>query len=113
MSRLTSHTIRIRIPHAQHVALVGDFNNWHSNDHPLVRVAPDLWERAVDLPPGQYRYAFFVVEDPRHNEGMLRSRIEGQGAVLWVPENPEQAVSITSYPAVSSTWWRKPEKLSA
>ena len=109
----TAHTIRIRIPRAQHVSLIGDFNDWHTNDHPLVQIAPGLWERAVNLPPGQHRYAFFVVDDLRHTGGTLRTHIEGQGAVLWVPENPEHAVSITSYPAVSATWWRKPERISA
>ena len=57
------HTIRIRLPHARQVSVVGDFNNWHSSAHPLVQVGPDLWERIVDLPPGKHRYAFFVIDD--------------------------------------------------
>ncbi len=99
MTTLIPHTIRIRMPQAQHVSLIGDFNNWHSNSHPLLQVAPGLWERAVSLPAGRHRYAFFVVEDLRKNGGALRTRVEGEGAVLWVPEHPEQAVSVTSYPA--------------
>jgi len=99
MTNLISHSIRVRIPHAQHVALIGDFNDWNSYAHPLVQVAPGLWERAVNLPAGKHRYAFFVVEDVRSNGGAVRTRVEGNGAVLWVPENPEQAVSVTSYPA--------------
>ena len=98
MSNLISHSIRVRIPHAQHVALIGDFNDWNSAAHPLAQVAPGLWERVVSLPAGQHQYAFFVVDDVRHNGGALRTRVEGRGAVLWVPENPEQALSVTSYP---------------
>ena len=113
MSTLIAHTIRIRIPQAQHVALIGDFNNWHSNADPLLQVAPGLWERAVSLPAGKHRYAFFVVEDLRKTNGVLRTRVEGNGAVLWVPENPEQAVSVTSYPVATSGRWEKPARLSA
>ena len=98
MSNQISHSVRVRIPHAQHVALIGDFNNWRSNAHPLVQVAPGLWELVVSLPAGKHRYAFLVVEDVRKNGGAIRTRVEGNGAVLWVPENPEQALSVTSYP---------------
>jgi len=99
MTHLISHSIRVRIPHARQVALIGDFNGWQAGTHPLVQVAPGLWERAVSLPAGKHRYAFFVVEDGRKNGGEIRTRVEGDGAVLWVPEDPEQAVSVTSYPA--------------
>ena len=99
MTNLISHSIRVRMPHARQVALIGDFNDWDAYAHPLVQVAPGLWERAVSLPAGQHRYAFFVVEDVRQNGGAARTRVEGNGAVLWVPENPEQALSVTSYPA--------------
>jgi len=97
------HTIRIRIPNAQHVAVVGDFNNWHTSAHPLVEVGPDLWERLVDLPAGKHRYAFFVIENTgsQGSEGSLRSRVVANGAVIYVPENLEQAVSITAHPALA------------
>ena len=99
MTKLISHTIRIRIPRAQQVSLMGDFNNWHTQSHPLLQVAPGLWECAVSLPAGKHRYAFHVVEDLRKTGGVWRTRVAGEGAVLWVPEDPEEAVSITSYPA--------------
>jgi len=99
MTNLISHSIRVRLPHARQVALIGDFNDWDSRAHPLVQVAPGLWERAVSLPAGKHRYAFLVVEDAPHSGGTVRTRVEGDGAVLWVPENPEQALSVTSYPA--------------
>ena len=94
MNTYTPHTIRIHIPHAHHVSVVGDFNNWHSSAHPLVQVGPDLWERIVDLPAGKHRYAFFVIDDTALTGGNLRSHIVANGAVLWVPEFTNQAVSI-------------------
>jgi len=113
MQSLIAHTIRIRIPNAQHVALIGDFNNWHTTAHPLSQIAPALWERAVTLLPGKHRYAFFVIEDHRKTAGTLRSRIEASGAVLWVPENPDLALSVTSYPAEPVARLQKPALLSA
>jgi 1,4-alpha-glucan branching enzyme len=92
------HTIRIRIPNARQVAIVGDFNNWHSNAHPLVRVGPDLWERIVDFPTGKQRYAFFVIDDVAKAAAGVRSRIVANGSVLWVPENSQQSLSVTAHP---------------
>jgi hypothetical protein len=94
------HTLGLRIAGVRHVSVVGDFNNWHSNAHPLVQVAPNLWERIVDLPPGKHRYAFFVIDEPREGSSALKSRVIANGAVLWVPENPGEALSITAYPSM-------------
>ena len=99
MATFIPHTIRIHLPNALQVSIVGDFNNWHSNAHPLVQVGPDLWERLVDLPPGKHRYAFFVLHDSDDRD--LRSRIIGNGSVLWVPESEEQAISITAHPELA------------
>src|SRR5579884_1342107 len=95
METFIPHTIRIRISGAEHVSVVGDFNNWHTSAHPLVEAAPELWERIVDLPSGKHRYAFFVIEKTGEGRAGVRSRVVANGSVLWVPENPEQAVSIT------------------
>ena len=110
MTTYIPHTIRIRIPNARHVAVVGDFNNWHTSAHPLVEVAPGAWERIIDLPAGKHRYAFFVLEDAGTEHlldvnplfrSTLRSRIIANGSVLWVSDNPDHAVSITAHPALA------------
>ena len=91
MRNFIPHTIRIRIPNARQVAVIGDFNNWHSNADPLVEVAAGLWERIVDLPVGKHRYAFHVIDDAAD---AIRSHIVGYGSVVRVPEDPEQSFSI-------------------
>ncbi len=101
MDTLIPHTIRIRIPGARHVSLIGDFNNWHSSAHPLVQVGEDVWERIVDLRVGKHRYAFFVIDDVAVTGGSLRSRVVANGAVLWVPASLDQAVSIIAHPALA------------
>ena len=47
-------------PHAGHVALVGDFNDWKDGATPLVPVGDGVWSVAVPLTPGRYTYMFLV-----------------------------------------------------
>jgi hypothetical protein len=50
-------------PHAERVALVGDFNAWQPNATPLVRSTPDgAWVGQAAVVRGRHRYAF-VVDD--------------------------------------------------
>ncbi len=91
------HTLRTRIPNANYVAVVGDFNNWHSNAHPMVQIGPESWGRIVDLPVGTHRYAYFVIEDAA--DGSIRSRMVGQGSLLCVGEKAEQSVQVSAYPS--------------
>jgi hypothetical protein len=101
MKTYTPHTIRVHIPGATQVSVVGDFNNWHSNAHPLVQVGPDAWERILDLPSGKHRYAFFVIDDMKDSKGIMRSRVVGSGAVLWVPEDPDHSLTVTAHPSLT------------
>jgi hypothetical protein len=58
-------------PGARRVALVGDFNAWAPDAHPLVDpTGQGAWEVTVPLPPGRHVYGFLVdgerwVADPR------------------------------------------------
>src|SRR5438093_12936932 len=48
-------------PHATHVSLVGDFNDWDATRTPMRRPGSEaLWTAVVTLVPGRYHYAFFV-----------------------------------------------------
>ena len=100
LQQFIPHTIRIRMPGARQVSIIGDFNNWHSNMDAMVEISPGLWERVIDLPVGEHRYAFFVLDTP---SDAIRSRVVGQGSVLRVPEDPDQSFSIarTDYSQVA------------
>jgi 1,4-alpha-glucan branching enzyme len=56
-------------PQAQRVTVVGDFNQWNPNAHPMTRQPDGGWMTKVDLPHGHHRYVFMVDEeftlDPR------------------------------------------------
>ncbi|MBL9174322.1 MAG: isoamylase early set domain-containing protein [Verrucomicrobiales bacterium] len=63
-------------PQAQAVSLVGDFNGWNPQAHPM-RQGPDkAWTITVDFKPGHHRYAFLVdgalTLDPRA-QGITRN----------------------------------------
>ena len=49
-------------PRANHVSLVGDFNDWDAARTPMrrVRETSSLWTTVIPLAPGRYRYAFLV-----------------------------------------------------
>jgi 1,4-alpha-glucan branching enzyme len=63
-------------PQAQSVSLVGDFNNWEPNTHPMKQMPDRAWLLTVELKHGHHRYAFLVdgqlVLDPRA-QGITRN----------------------------------------
>ena len=46
--------------HAQHVSLVGDFNQWNPASHPMTQMPDRSWLLKVELKHGHHRYAFLV-----------------------------------------------------
>jgi 1,4-alpha-glucan branching enzyme len=65
-------------PEAEHVALSGDFNHWHST--PMSRMSDGRWMASLELPHGYHHYIFLVddrrVLDPNAYGIMRNSRIE-------------------------------------
>jgi 1,4-alpha-glucan branching enzyme len=63
-------------PQAHSVSLVGDFNDWNPNAHPMKRMPDGAWMATVELRHGHHRYAFLVdgnlVLDPRA-QGVTRN----------------------------------------
>jgi 1,4-alpha-glucan branching enzyme len=63
-------------PQAQSVSLVGDFNQWDSQAHPMQRQPDGGWLLQVELRHGHHRYAFLVdghlTLDPR-GQGVTRN----------------------------------------
>ena len=55
---------------AQNVALVGSFNNWDPQRHPMTRKGRGPWQKTILLPPGVHEYKFWIDgqwrEDPRN-----------------------------------------------
>lgn len=53
-------TFTIKIPGADHVSLMGDFNEWDEKAHPMRKYENDTWKKTVFLDPGRYEYKFQV-----------------------------------------------------
>ena len=47
-------------PQAKHVSLIGDFNDWHPNVHPMKRLPDGGWHIQVPLCHGHHQYLFLV-----------------------------------------------------
>ena len=58
---VASAVFHVKAPQAQRVSVVGTFNGWDPEAHPLH--GPDkngVWTLRLPLSPGQYRYMFVV-----------------------------------------------------
>jgi len=63
-------------PQAKLVSLVGDFNQWNPDTHPMKQMPDRAWMINVELKHGHHRYAFLVdgviTLDPRA-QGITRN----------------------------------------
>ena len=59
-------------PEAQAVSLIGDFNDWHPNAHPMKRQHDGAWMVQVQMNHGHHHYQFYVDGKP-----MLDPRAQG------------------------------------
>jgi PAS domain S-box-containing protein len=50
----------LRLPKAQHVCLMGDFNTWNPKTHPMRKEENGVWRKTVMIYPGRYEYRFWV-----------------------------------------------------
>ena len=67
-------------PDARKVCIVGDFNDWKPDIHPMKRQTGGFWTAQILLPHGHHRYHFLVdgsvALDPRANGEVLNDKRE-------------------------------------
>src|SRR4051812_32982511 len=51
-------------PDAKVVSLIGDFNDWHPNAHPMKRMPDGGWHIQVPVSSGHHHYLFLVDGKP-------------------------------------------------
>ncbi len=82
-------TFSLDAAEAEEVILMGDFNNWSPEKHPMRRDENGMWNKAVMLPPGDYEYKFLVdgqwKEDPR-NDHLCPNCFGTNNSVIKLPE---------------------------
>ncbi len=59
-------------PDAREVILVGSFNNWSPEKHPMKMNGDGIWRKTLILPQGPYEYKFLV--DGQWKEDPLNER---------------------------------------
>lgn len=78
-------TFSLEATGAKEVLLMGDFNNWSPEKHPMRRDENGMWNKVVMLAPGGYEYKFLVDgqwrEDPR-NDRLCPNCFGTQNSVL-------------------------------
>jgi 1,4-alpha-glucan branching enzyme len=50
----------LKAPDAKAVSVVGDFNGWRADLHPMKMNDTGEWGKQLFLPPGRYEYKFVV-----------------------------------------------------
>ena len=74
-------------PEAKHVSIIGDFNDWHPDSHPMKRQPDGNWMLQVPLNHGHHHYLFLADGksklDPRA-QGIARNEAYEKVSMLAV-----------------------------
>lgn len=74
-------------PGARHVSVIGDFNNWQPNAHPMKRQPDGAWMVQVPLSHGHHQYLFCVDGKPQLDpraQGITRNEVGERVSLLAI-----------------------------
>lgn len=61
---VTRHiAFRLHAREARRVSIAGDFNQWNTSSHPLIKAEKGIWQIELYLEAGEYEYKFVVDEE--------------------------------------------------
>lgn len=66
-------TFELDAPHAKIVAVVGSFNNWDNEKHPMEKGSDGIWRKTLFLAPGTCEYKFLVDHDWWHDPACVKT----------------------------------------
>ncbi len=86
---------------AKSVSLVGDFNAWSKNDHPMSKGPDGVWTFTRRISPGSYQYKFLVdgehyVNDPGNPAMVDNYNQSGKNSVFVLTQ--ENKIALTDKP---------------
>lgn len=89
---------------ADHIYLVGDFNDWHSHATPLYSTRNGIWRVTLDLPVGQ-RYEFrYLIDDhwcsDQHADGYVMGACQAMNSYVDTRLPLETHANDTGYSMV-------------
>lgn len=78
-----------------HVAVVGDFNGWEAEAHPMAKGPDGRWTATLSLEPGTaYRFRYRLGEDRWENDwsadDYVGNEFGGSDSVVQVPDAPSK-----------------------
>ena len=89
-------------PHAQYVSVVGDFNEWQTDAHPMERLEPlGIWQIFVPEVKKGALYKYFVIGSK--GQGIYKSDPYGNEAELR-PGTASKVTDITGYKWGDKKW---------
>lgn len=90
-------------PNAERVHVVGEFNDWRSNELPMMRGPDGYWRMRLRLPAGEFRFRYCA--DGEWYTDYAACGLEpsefGLDSLLRVPEAPAQPVAVTASQAAA------------
>lgn len=86
------YNFSVHSPDAKYISLVGDFNNWIDNRHPMSKNKYDVWSVTVPLRKGKYSYKFnldgiWIID--KNSPEIVKDKMGDQRSLLEVPEDIE------------------------
>jgi 1,4-alpha-glucan branching enzyme len=106
-------SFRLIRPNARRAYLVGDFNNWSSTAIAMQRRDHGVWQTSLELPPGTYRFRYFVDGHWQTDFaafGIERNRNGEWDSILYIPADASASdrTSTRPTPIVDSPSARRP-----
>ncbi len=71
------------------IGVAGDWNNWHAEETPMVRLKSGKWKVEIRLPAGEEYQFRYVIDRERWHTDLDADRIEGN------PYGEKNAVIVT------------------
>jgi 1,4-alpha-glucan branching enzyme len=69
----------LKAPLVKEVILMGDFNNWDAESHPMEKDENGVWKVSMKIPPGKYEYKLLVDGRWRLDSGNTQTVMNGFG----------------------------------
>jgi len=87
--------VRFRLPSEsgeERAWVVGEFNGWSTDSHPMRKQADGSLETVIELRPGTYRFRYYLGEGRWENawdaDAYAANEFGGSDSVVVVPPNP-------------------------
>jgi len=59
-SQTKKTNFKLKLPEANSVSLVGDFNEWHADATPMKKDKNGVWKAELKLDAGEHQFRYFV-----------------------------------------------------